>query len=616
MEPNSSLSGHQEIADHSRKIWANKFNWWKNATSSLTIGTKIRCGYALALGIAILGTTVGIGLGNYYEETFRDEAEKWHETGVLLNNLQLAVLQARSHQQQLIALLERPQDFQDEHSHFIQRIINVRLLLKEAKKSLKVREIPGFYPFFLTYEQVLEDYFKQTESLIKKIDPATLQPRQIPELQHSLLNLTISETALKFDDYSAKLAEIATKAFWEETQAEKNLERGEVLQVSITMSSMLVSVILAIFSAIYTSRMIARPLKATTEVAQKVTQDDNFDLQAPVSTRDEVGILSISLNQLINRVKYLLAEQKAAAIRQEELQQAQLLQSEKMSSLGRMVAGIAHEINNPVNFIYGNLVHASDYVTDLLDILASYEKELTQPSLALQEQAEEIDLEFLEEDLPKTLQSMTVGAERIRQIVLSLKDFSRLDEAEPQLVDLHACINSTLLILHNRIKKGIKVVINYDDLPKITGYTGFLYQVFMNLISNAIDSFESRSANDALEETKTTETSQQKELLITTKRLDNNWVMVRIADNGCGICPENMGKIFDTFFTTKPRGIGTGLGLAITRQIVEEKHLGKITCTSEIGKGTEFAIALPIDYTAEKAKEKSPDNLSHIISPS
>ncbi|OKH39153.1 hypothetical protein NIES2119_07870 [[Phormidium ambiguum] IAM M-71] len=572
----------------------------------MSIGTKIRCGYALALGIAVLGTTAGIGIGNYYEESFREEAETWHETGVLFNDLQLAVLQARSHQQKFTALLGKPQDFQNEHFYFLQRISKVKSLLKETKNSVKAQEIEGVKQFFLTYEQVVEDFLNETEFTFDKINESTLSQKDKSELQNLLLNLSISESALKFDDYSAKLSEIAKKAFQAETQAENNVEKGELLQISITMTSMLISVIIAIFLALYTTRAIERPLKATTEVAQKVTQEDNFDLQAPVTTSDEVGVLSVSLNQLINRVKYLLAAQKAAAIRQEELQQQQLLQSEKMSSLGRMVAGIAHEINNPVNFIYGNLVHASEYVTDLLDILATYEQELTQPSLALQEQAEEIDLEFLQEDLPKTLQSMTVGAERIRQIVLSLKDFSRLDEAEPQLVDLHACINSTLLILHNRTKKGIKVILNYGDIPKVNGYTGFIYQVFMNLISNAID---------ALEETCTTENPQPNELLITTERLENNWVRVRIADNGCGISSDNIAKIFDTFFTTKPRGIGTGLGLAITKQIIEEKHGGTITCTSEIGKGTEFTIALPINSFADKTKEKSPDNLAHIVSP-
>ncbi|HEY9296241.1 MAG TPA: hypothetical protein VIQ31_07700, partial [Phormidium sp.] len=297
MNSNSPISGHQEIADRSLKIRANKLKLLKNAASRLSIGTKIRCGYALALGIAVLGTTVGIGLGNYYEETFRDEAEKWHETGVLLNNLQLAVLQARSHQQQFAALVENPADFQEEHSHFIQHILNVKLLLQEAKTSLNAQRIPGVQPFFRTYEQVIEEYFGQTQDITQKLNKNPLDPIEISQLQKLLLNFSISEPALKFDDYSAKLAKIASQAFLEEKVAENNLEQGEVLQVGITMSSMLLSVTLAIFLAVYTSRAIARPLTATTEIAQKVTQNDNFDLQAPVTTSDEVGILSISLNQ-------------------------------------------------------------------------------------------------------------------------------------------------------------------------------------------------------------------------------------------------------------------------------------------------------------------------------
>lgn len=294
MNSHSPLPGHQETAHHFQKFWANKFTWWKNASSRLSIGTKIRCGYALALGIAVLGTTVGIGIGNYYEESFREEAEKWHETGVLFNDLQLAVLQARSHQQKFAALLGKPQDFQNENLHFLQLIGKVKSLLKETKNSVKAQEIAGVKQFFLTYEQVVEDFLNETEIAFDKINESTLSQKEKSELQNLLLNLSISESALKFDDYSAKLSAIAKKAFQEETKAENNVEKGEVLQVSITMSSMLISAIIAIFLALYTTRAIERPLKATTEVAQKVTQEDNFDLQAPVTTSDEVGVKCIS----------------------------------------------------------------------------------------------------------------------------------------------------------------------------------------------------------------------------------------------------------------------------------------------------------------------------------
>lgn len=314
-----------------------------------------------------------------------------------------------------------------------------------------------------------------------------------------------------------------------------------------------------------------------TDIAQKVSQEANFDLQAPVITQDEVGALTNSLNQLIRQVKHLLEEQQAEA-------QVRLIQSEKMSSLGRMLAGVAHEINNPVNFISGNLVHAKTYTDDLLALLQVYKAEVPQPSTAVQNLAEEIDLEFLEVDLPKLFNSMKIGAERTREIVRSLKDFSRLDDGEAQLVELHACLDSTLLILNNRLKNGINLVRSYGEIPEVPGYTGLLYQVFMNLLSNALDALEQKSAENP---------EFVPEITIITECWENDLVIVRIADNGPGISPENQKKIFETFFTTKPRGIGTGLGLAIASQIVVEKHKGKITCQSELDKGTEFALALP-----------------------
>jgi signal transduction histidine kinase len=265
------------------------------------------------------------------------------------------------------------------------------------------------------------------------------------------------------------------------------------------------------------------------------------------------------------------------------LQEAQLVQSEKMSSLGRMVAGVAHEINNPVNFIYGNLEPAIQHVEDLLELLRIYHQEIPNPPLEVEEYATEIDVEFVEEDLPKVLQSMKFGADRVRQIVLSLKNFSRLDEAEAHTVNLHECIDSTLLILNNRIKKGITVECNYGDIPTIEGFAGSLYQVFMNIINNALDALDAKQ-----------NPQDSPKIAIATERQDNNWVVVRIADNGSGIAPEDQAKIFETFFTTKPRGVGTGMGLSISYQIVVEKHGGQLTCKSEVGSGTEFIISLPI----------------------
>ena len=585
MYPQPPRKGHPPLSSHLQKTSFIGLNSLRRITRRLSIGNKIRCGYALAISIAILGTSAGLSLGNYYENQAKEEAQKWHETGVLLGKLQVAVLQARSHQQQLIALLPQPKEFEKEYSHFHKHISEIKTLLSEVNSSTATKNIEEIKTFLQKYDGTVEAYLLQIDGLLQPNNPYKLQPKDIPNVQQLLLKLSVSETALKFDNLSDELTEITASAFEKERIAEEATEHGEMVQVCTPVVSMLLSVVIAILLAIYTSRAIARPLLATTEVAKIVTKDDNFDLQVPVTTEDEVGVLATSLNQLINRVKQLLEEQKAASERQHELQQTQLLQSEKMAGLGRMVAGIAHEINNPVNFIYGNITHAHEYFEELLELLETYQNEITQPPQIVQEKIEEIDLEFLQEDLPKVLESMKIGADRVREIVLSLKDFSRLDEAEAQSVDLHACINGTLLILHNRIKKGIKVICNYGNIPTIQGYTGFLSQVFMNLISNAID---------ALESTTETPEGEEKEIIITTENLDDNWVSLRFADNGCGIPPENLTIIFDTFFTTKPRGIGTGLGLAISRQIIEKKHNGRITCISQVGKGTEFAIALPV----------------------
>jgi two-component system, NtrC family, sensor kinase len=560
--------------------------WLERSFCSLSVGNKIRGGYVLAFSITALGTAIGLGVGRFYEEKVKYEAHKWHEAGILLNSLQVSVLQARSHQQQFIPLIGQPQEFREEHAHFLRHINDIKTLLGKIKFSTATKDVEGLPRFLQIYDGTVEAYLAQIEAALSQIELSKLTQEQILQVQQSLLNTSNSQIALKFDRLSDDLTQLAKVAFEQEINADENLERVEQAQLYAANAIILLSAIVGITIAAAISRAIAHPIKAATKVAQQVTKEENFHLQAPITTADEVGVLTNSLNQLIRKVNALLEEQKAAVARQQELQEQQLLQNEKMSSLGRMLAGVAHEINNPVNFIYGNINYANEYIDNLLTLVATYQAEIPNPPIAIQAQVEEIELDFLQEDLPKVLQSMRVGADRVRQIILSLKDFSRLDEAEAHSVDLHACIDSTLLILHNRIKKGIEVVRNYNyDIPSIQGYAGFLYQVFMNLLSNSLDAFEEQAE---------VENNKQKRIVITTERMNKDWVAVRISDNGAGIARENIGKIFDTFFTTKPRGIGTGLGLAITRQIVEEKHKGRIICTSEIGEGTEFAIALPI----------------------
>ncbi len=311
--------------------------------------------------------------------------------------------------------------------------------------------------------------------------------------------------------------------------------------------------------------------------------------------KEKLEEYSHSLEEKVEeRTEELYAKNQRLQQALQELQttQTQLIQSEKMSSLGQMVAGIAHEINNPINFIHGNISHAREYVEDLLDLVSVYQQEYHDSSDVVAEKLEEIDLEFLAEDLPKLLNSMNMGTSRIRSIVLSLRNFSRLDEAEMKSVDIHEGIDNTLMILQHRLNaksdcEEIEVIKEYAQLPEVNCYPGQLNQVFMNILSNAIDALEDQIMG---------EDSQLKhpQIRISTELMEDSTVKIRIADNGPGVPEEVKEKIFDPFFTTKPVGSGTGLGLSISYQIIVEKHKGQLSCSAVPGKGTEFAIMIPV----------------------
>ncbi len=275
--------------------------------------------------------------------------------------------------------------------------------------------------------------------------------------------------------------------------------------------------------------------------------------------------------------------------------QLQIIQSEKLSSLGNLVAGVAHEINNPIGFLTGNIQPALDYVQDLFGLLDLYQKKYPQPDADIDNEIETIDLEYLRQDLPKLIGSMSEGVKRIRNISNSLRTFSRADSDYPVSCNIHDGLDSTIMILKHRFKADethpeIQVIRNYGDLPEINCYAGQLNQVFMNLLSNAIDALEeSNHGRDYQEITN--------QIIITTElSKDNKQVIIRIKDNGAGMSVDLQKKVFDYLFTTKGVGKGTGLGLAIARQIVEEKHHGKIDFTSELGRGSEFIIVLPINH--------------------
>ena len=293
--------------------------------------------------------------------------------------------------------------------------------------------------------------------------------------------------------------------------------------------------------------------------------------------------------------KNILLEQAMTDLKQA---QAQLVQNEKMVSLGQLVAGIAHEINNPVCFIHGNLSYINNYTSKLLWLVQLYQQALPKPTPNIQEILEEIDVEFLAEDLPKLMGSMEVGTERIRTIVQALKNFSRHGEAELKPVDIHDGLDSNLLILHNRFNHELKaqeiaIVKDYATLPLVECYAGQINQVFMNILTNALDALEHK-INDH------NSTFQSESFLptinIRTELLDRERIAIAISDNGPGMTEAVKKRVFDPFFTTKNVGAGTGLGLSISYQIVVDAHGGQLDCESTFGEGTKFIIILPIQH--------------------
>lgn len=379
---------------------------------------------------------------------------------------------------------------------------------------------------------------------------------------------------------------------------------------------------------VFTSRWVVRPLDRLITAARAMTRGE-LDQYVEVKEVREIQTLADTFNEMAQQLQesFVALQENQAALQQSkdklevrveertvELTQAlvdlrqtqtQLIQTEKMSSLGQMVAGVAHEINNPVNFIYGNVTHAQEYSETMFKVLDLYLKSYPDPTPEILEVLEESELNYLREDLPKILGSMKLGATRIQEIVRSLRTFSRLDESDMKEVDIHENLDSTLLILQNRLKAKtdhpeILIVKEYGNLPPVECYAGQLNQVFMNLLSNAIDALEERDRKL----TKTQLAANPSQIQIQTSLITNAQsqpqVQIAVIDNAQGIPPLVRAKIFDPFYTTKEIGKGTGLGLAISYQIVVERHQGNLVCDSQVGQGTKFVITIPLK-TSQKA---------------
>jgi signal transduction histidine kinase len=596
--------------------WPQGLQRW---LSSSGIAQKIGWGYTLVVGIAIAGTATGLGIGNHLQSQASREFEQADRQEQLLSELERSVLAMQSHPQRLFAVLEDSIWFDYETSRFRQQTRTVLQLtealtefvaLTEEKQAL---EDSDFIQLINGYQQATQRYIAQVTALWAVMHPNQLGQQGITAARQQGFELISTPGAeqlqAEFEQLAEDLKQGIRIASAQKEQAFRQLERAESLRLGIIWLSMGLSIGAAIAAAIYLSRAIARPIQAVTQVAEAVTQQTDFELRVTVNPRgsDEVISLSQSLNQLIhwvgdythqleqarNTLEQRVEERTRAlteSIAELKRTQLQLVQSEKMSSLGQLVAGVAHEINNPTNFVYGNLKHAADYTQHLLTILGLYEALYPDPDEGILEAADDADLDFIKEDLPKLLDSMRVGAERIREIVQSLRNFSRLDEAESKYVNVHEGLDSTLMILHNRLKAksdfpGITVVKNYGDLPLVECFPGPLNQVYMNILSNAID---------ALEEAYRANPEQAPSITLTTDKLPDQQIAIGIADNGPGIPEHLQAHLFDPFFTTKAVGKGTGLGLSISYQIVVERHGGQLMCESTPQRGTQFIIRIPV----------------------
>ncbi|MEM9245228.1 MAG: ATP-binding protein [Cyanobacteria bacterium P01_F01_bin.153] len=537
----------------------------------------------------------------------------------------LATLQSRH----LLEIVDQSERFRDEVTQSINSISDLRSSIREFEAFIKahpaspgsneaVLAIRSLRLFADDYELWIENTAQRSlhSSPLGQIAniPETSLTSQLHRDQLALLQSELDapqsrDLQIRLRELSEQLSLLGEGAAIQEKQALEGFLAARDFRTLMMMVGLLGSTAVAIVLAISISRAIARPIQRLTVQTDLITRKKNFDLEVSVETKDETAQLAMSIRQLVKwageytdelELSQRTLEQRVQdRTKQLEAAQTTVIQSAKMSSLGQVVAGVAHEINNPVGFIYGNIQHTREYMDDLLEAVDIYCRSCPPEAISDTdaERIRELELPFLKEDAAKLLQSMESGANRIKDIVLSLRTFSRLDEADLKRVDLHEGIDSTLTILGSRLRLNnntvpIEVVKNYGDLPLVYCQAGQLNQVFMNIITNAINALAREFTRGSGGTATVVATVANPKIVIVTKT-EGDRCLISINNNGPIIPREVRDRMFDPFFTTKAVGKGTGMGLANSYQIVTNTHGGYLTCISERGIGTTFTIEIP-----------------------
>jgi len=546
------------------------------------VGSKITLGYFVALGIAVIGTSTGLIIGEYTQNKSSRLAVKTHGTLDLLHQLQTAVLQSRTHQQQLIPLAVSPNDFKEEYAHILQHAKKIRKIWSEVNSLFQ--ELPddsklkskALGKFLSNYRDTPEKYLKELDILVNQLKPQILKNEtEIKKAQRQLLQFTNSSLALKFDGISDDLVELVDQTYRLTASAESAAQQANTFRLWLIIITLGLSIILATLMAVLVTSAITQSLKNLTNVAEQVTSDSNFNLQVPVTTDDEIGILATSINQLIGRVKELLLENE---IRTQNLQesneklvstQKQLIAQEKMAALGSLTAGIAHEINTPL----GIGISAASLLEEKTRVLCEAYHDGTMKRSDLNN--------YL--DIATQSNNMLMGnLKRAAELVQSFKQVA-IDQSSEELrtFKFKEYLEEILLQLRPRIKQTKhKIEINATEDITITSYPGIFSQIITNLVMNSIiHAYESEDSG----------------LIVISYHRHFNSLILEYTDDGKGIETENLQKIFDPFFTTKRNQGGSGLGLHILFNLVTQKLSGTIDCDSKLGLGTKFMIKVPLE---------------------